>query len=295
MKNDKTRFRITTWPNEPLPHPPNGRRVAYLLTNEGLIHPDWKGDLRPPSPRWSEEMYLELIALDLDDPAAIMGFVDIYGELGVRNGRAASNRTSLAGFSLFEGQEEISAALLEGREKATAAAGLPMIAGETLDEFRWGVLCIRDMVSAWRAVQGALDPGEHRWECSIWEYQGELDPVPWKDDGVLSVLESGLGDALEAFAPTVITNPDVVIFGDHWAFEIACLELFNHMIENATYKKCANETCGRFFVRQRGRSAHGQHRRTGVKYCSAECAKAQAQRAYRRRKREETSGEMTAE
>jgi hypothetical protein len=97
-------------------------------------------------------------------------------------------------------------------------------------------------------------------------------------------LESGLGDSLDAFAPAVIADPDIPLFNDHWAFEIACLELFNHMVENATYRACANETCGRFFVRQRGRSAHGQHRTTGVKYCSAECARAQAQRAYRRRK-----------
>ncbi len=293
MSYEKTRFRITTWPHEPLPHPPNGKRVQYLLTDGGLIHPNWKADMLPPSSRWSEEMYLELIAVDLDDPLAIKDFVDVYGELGMRHGRAVNPRTVLAGFNLFHGQEEISESLLEGRQKATAEAGLSELEGETLDEFRWGAMCLRDMVSAWRAVQGELDHEQHRWECPIWQYQHEVEPVPWRGDGVLTVLESGLGDALEAFAPAVITNPDVPLFTDHWAFEIACLELFNHMVENATYRKCANQTCGRFFVRQRGRSIHGQHRRTGVKYCSAECAKAQSQRAYRRRKRDER--EMTLE
>ncbi len=45
-----------------------------------------------------------------------------------------------------------------------------------------------------------------------------------------------------------------------------------------TVHQCANERCDRAFVRQRGRAAHRQHRTTGVKYCSRECARAQAQR-----------------
>jgi hypothetical protein len=61
------------------------------------------------------------------------------------------------------------------------------------------------------------------------------------------------------------------------------LELYNHACEDAVYKICQNETCRRLFVRQEGRSLHGQHRRTGVKYCTSECARAQAQRSYRQR------------
>ena len=37
-------------------------------------------------------------------------------------------------------------------------------------------------------------------------------------------------------------------------YSFCCLELFNHIAENAAYQRCANETCGRLFVRQRGRS-----------------------------------------
>ena len=68
-------------------------------------------------------------------------------------------------------------------------------------------------------------------------------------------------------------------------YGVCCLQLYNHIVEEAPYKECANETCRRLFVRQRGRAEHGQYRTIGVKYCSRDCARAQAQREHRRRKR----------
>jgi hypothetical protein len=67
-------------------------------------------------------------------------------------------------------------------------------------------------------------------------------------------------------------------------FEVLALELFRHIAENASYKRCANESCGRTFVRQDGGAVHGQSRMTGVLYCSRLCANAVAQRRYRRRR-----------
>jgi hypothetical protein len=71
-------------------------------------------------------------------------------------------------------------------------------------------------------------------------------------------------------------------------YPICCIELYKHIVELADYSICRNETCGRLFVRQIGRAKFGQHRTRGVLYCSSSCARAQAQRAYRRRTTQRT-------
>lgn len=62
------------------------------------------------------------------------------------------------------------------------------------------------------------------------------------------------------------------------------VQIYNYMSEEVSLKRCANQNCGRAFIRQRGRAKYGQHRANGVVYCSRECARAQAQRELRRRR-----------
>lgn len=69
-------------------------------------------------------------------------------------------------------------------------------------------------------------------------------------------------------------------------FNVLCLSLANDIADDADFKRCANETCGRWFTRHRGRATQGKYHMTGVKYCSVECARAQKQREYRRRQRQ---------
>ncbi len=75
-------------------------------------------------------------------------------------------------------------------------------------------------------------------------------------------------------------RPQVSLYG------ALCLQLANHIVEEAVYHKC--EKCGRLFVRQRGGAKFGQHRMKSVLYCSPECARAKAQQEYRKNKSQAT-------
>ena len=62
---------------------------------------------------------------------------------------------------------------------------------------------------------------------------------------------------------------------------VLALQMFNHIAEGDVYHVC--EYDNRLFVHQRGRAEYGQHRKTGVKFCSTQCATSSASRDYRRR------------
>lgn len=72
-------------------------------------------------------------------------------------------------------------------------------------------------------------------------------------------------------------------------FSACCVQLSNLINSGLEPRRCESETCRRPFVLQHGGAEHGQHRTKGVKYCSPECQKAQAQREWRRRQKS-TSG-----
>jgi len=188
---------------------------------------------------------------------------------------------------------------------------------ETLAEFRLGATLVRDALRGWLALQDNLRFGDVHWESDEirWEEIHGREPERWRrrlvrNDVAIQALVNGLieygfsewgpglAPATDPLDEELGTNEDLApregpslrvsaakrpVTQNPSLLSCLCLELYNHIAENAVYKRCQNETCGALFVRQDGRSAAGQHRTRGVMYCKRKCANAQAQRARRHR------------
>jgi hypothetical protein len=183
---------------------------------------------------------------------------------------------------------------------------------ETLTEFRYAATCLHDLTDAWLALRDRED----------------LSSLPWQSLRDRSIVAANAANATSFFSTTLDLflkrfSPQIELA---WSFSrgiepdelermfqptdsmevlavrdtrsaplyaICALELFNHIVGDADYRECANERCRRTFSKQEGRSDKGQHRSSGVIYCSASCARATAQRGYRRRQKPLSAGDFS--
>jgi len=163
--------------------------------------------------------------------------------------------------------------------------------GVPLAVARIGVQMLQGLVRWWTLV---VPP-----EITI-EWLSEVEPdieyfLAWLPFGVpanqlegldygLSLLNALLADAgaLRVRAISACTGED---FGHHPVDVngLVALELARYIDDKIPARQCANETCPNMYVRQTGRAKHDQHRTHATKYCSNKCARAQAERARRRR------------
>jgi hypothetical protein len=174
----------------------------------------------------------------------------------------------------------------------------------TVEEFRWAVWCLRDLARSYWCLSTAADPSTLTWDNPLIsssfsaEYKEQGVQSWWDEWEMRWFLSRTLRTGLEGFTPRLIDSEVVAMRGrqrtvalsEEFAasldlFAVCCLELFNHVAEGAVYKTCGNEPCGRWFVRQQGRSTHDQRRSHGVRFCSYRCARAHTQREYNRRRR----------
>lgn len=263
------------------------------------------------------ELYLEVGQLDLDNVDAILEFVSTYDVLDLRAldaprmsrqwfGVATASASPFRILRYYPGfgdgqkgssRDEMLRGDLVELVSAQRAAAPNWVVAETIDEFRWGARAIHDLHHAWLCLSAGTDPRHQPWANPRMPTADE-DLAP-ADHAVRQFFEGTMRDALEGFSPRLWLVDDVPGRSsragqspappDVTLFEVLVLELFRHIAEGATYKQCANETCGRTFVRQDGGAIHRQSRTTGVKYCSRTCANTVNQRRHRRRRTEKAA------
>lgn len=285
-----------------LPHPAI-RRSAHRLTRDGILRPlpdralrrngdaEWHrwGSLRErDSVLEAGEIYLELIELDLEAEDAILTFVNRWGPLAISYGADYRLLPPLPGFREAKQQLAQSRPPKKGPPKRQGFPPVPR--DETLAEFRFGARCIRDLTRAWQH----LKDGTEAQPTPRSSFQADTAPDTQADHFLQVMLNRGLSPfqpyiqlhPLPTSASRVPPTPrSPWVAGTVPLYATCCLELYNHIVDHASYLICSNEKCGRTFVRQTGRAEHSQYRSRGLKYCSRECARAQAQRALRARRR----------
>ncbi len=225
------------------------------------------------------ELFLrELLDLDVNDDQAVAEFTSTAGLLAHPNWRRyvvpvrRDDRFERQLRKLFADHHP-DVPLPHPRGDASSA---PMRHVFHVEEIQTHAECIRAATRFWVGHVSGASPSELQ---TVWPEEGFPSPTlrtAWNT--FESVLNAGLRD--QQVRINVSPRADEPAFS---LYPSLCLQLWNLIDEGAVPRRCGNETCNSPFVRQRDGAEHGQFHTKGVLYCSRTCARAQAQREYRRR------------
>lgn len=322
MTDKISAFRISVWPTQSLSVPTLDIWPSRMGT-DGILEVWGAFSEQPPrTVAVPPEFYLRALpALDLDDSGAIAAFVETWGTVKapclwkvLHAAQGRHEETTRDVDDLREREEALDRSVAEhaiqtwkdvsarlrkapvARRQSMLEARLQLGAINSrlschVDTFRWSVQLLRDMLRIALAMHGKLPFSSvvEDWESPVRPHRlGE-----WPDPREAArVLAAGLDQGLRSVRTTVrlvsengTTDEAARGYDDDPPdlYSILCLQMANHIAENAPYHRCENPACGKWFVRQTGGAERGPRHRKGVKYCSERCAKAVSQRRYQER------------
>lgn len=276
-------YRPTVWPGSALPVPTV--RVPSQVERVGYCWLYLRGE--PREVELPVDFYLrEPAEVDYEDVDALIDFTTRWGRFGhVLN----SDIGGIAIFEHLELQAQERGWLHDSyiTERGRLADGLELGREAGAEDWRpqlVNVFEVRERIRRLRRL------GDHVALWQLGEDVAEAWTDVWADESPWWLFEEHLNLALTAFqARVTITDRPSIALAPVTGFSAGALQLFNDLSVATPWHICANERCphGGVFTRQRGRSEYGQHRTVGLKYCSRECAKAQAARERRRRDKKE--------
>jgi hypothetical protein len=236
------------------------------------------------------ELLPELDRLDMRSEEAILGFARSYGVLGAWRDRFNLMRTP--DFAV----RTVVRRVIRARERTALRGNDPN--GEFVGEFRVAADGLRSLLMivrelerpafaasrltrdwpayspwpppdsesrAWWALYERINQGLRTAPMALWWVRDDEPTDGWSYDFV-----PGPPFVLHPATPTNL-------------YGVCILELAGHLTAGNPYRVCANETCGRLFSVQEGRSKYGAHRTDNLRFHHKNCKEAQTQREYRRR------------
>ena len=269
------RFRMTTWPGGSLQVPAIPPAKVSLLDGAYLRYILEEPPRRPP-----DELFLrEVLDKDPGDPDTMLEFTRSWGALTGWGERAEWLLPPDELRSLIWPE------ILRDVRRHAKETGQNEHLIVRLDVIETHLRAIRAMVRHWIAWSTGPEP---KAMVDAWTSEGwgavESETLAWLF--FYQYLNAGLVPFHVRVDVTVGEQPLARESTEPNLYAALCLQLANAIAEEATTRICANVNCGRLFIRQRGRAAYDQHRSDAI-YCSAQCARAVAARAWRRRKRVE--------